>query len=78
MEINKLVENIAKALVDNPEKVKINMIESGKTIIIELSVDKSDIGKIIGREGRIVTSIRTILNACYNENNKRIILDIID
>ena len=78
MEEKKLVEIIAKSLVDNPEKVKINMIESGKTIIIELSVDEQDIGKIIGKHGRIAMAIRIILSAAFSKNNKRIILDIVD
>lgn len=78
MEEKKLVEVIAKSLVDNPEKVKINMVESEKTIIIELSVNEQDIGKIIGKHGRIAMAIRIILSAISNKINKRIILDIID
>ena len=78
MEEKKLVEVIAKSLVDNPEKVKINMVESEKTIIIELSVNEQDIGKIIGKHGRIAMAIRIILSGISNKINKRIILDIID
>ena len=78
MEEKKLVEVIAKSLVDNPEKVKINMVESEKTIIIELSVNEQDIGKIIGKHGRIAMAIRIILSGISNKINKRIILDIIE
>lgn len=78
MEEKELVEFIAKALVDNPEKVKVNVVESEKSTIIELSVDEPDIGKIIGKHGRIAKSIRTILSAVSNKSDKRILLDIID
>lgn len=78
MDEKDLVEFIAKSLVDSPEKVKVNMVESEKSTIIELSVDEPDIGKIIGKHGRIAKSIRTILSAVSNKSNKRILLDIID
>ncbi len=78
MDEKELVEFIAKALVDNPDNVKVNVVESEKSTIIELSVDESDVGKIIGKHGRIAKSIRTILSAVSNKSNKRILLDIID
>jgi len=78
MEEKDLVEFIAKSLVDNPDKVTVNVVESEKSTIIELSVDEPDIGKIIGKHGRIAKSIRTILSAVSNKSNKRILLDIID
>ncbi len=73
-----LVEFIAKSLVDTPDKVNVNVVESEKSTIIELTVDEPDIGKIIGKHGRIAKSIRTILSAVSNKSNKRILLDIID
>jgi predicted RNA-binding protein YlqC (UPF0109 family) len=73
-----LVEFIAKALVDNVEQVQINVIESEKSTILELSVAEQDIGKIIGKHGRIAKAIRTILSAVSNKSNKRVLLDIID
>jgi uncharacterized protein len=78
MEEKELVEFIAKSLVDSPDKVNVNVVESEKSTIIELSVDEADIGKIIGKHGRIAKSIRTILSAVSNKSNKRILLDIID
>ena len=78
MDEKELVEFIAKALVDNPDNVKVNVVESEKSTIIELTVDESDVGKIIGKHGRIAKSIRTILSAVSNKSNKRILLDIID
>lgn len=78
MNEKELVEVIAKALVDNADAVKVNMVDSEKSVILELTVDDDDIGKIIGKHGRIAKSIRTILSAVSSKTNKRIILDIID
>ena len=78
MQEKDLVEFIAKALVDNPDEVKLNVVESEKSTIMELSVAEADIGKIIGKHGRIAKSIRTILSAVSNKSHKRILLDIID
>jgi uncharacterized protein len=78
MQERDLVEFIAKALVDNPDAVKVNVVESEKSTIMELSVAEADIGKIIGKHGRIAKSIRTILSAVSNKSHKRILLDIID
>jgi len=73
-----LVEFIAKSLVDNVDKVQVNMVESEKSTILELTVDEPDIGKIIGKHGRIAKAIRTILSAVSNKSNKRVLLDIMD
>lgn len=78
MNEKELVEFIAKSLVDDASKVQVNMIESEKSTILELSVDEADIGKIIGKHGRIAKAIRTILSAVSNRSNKRVLLDIID
>lgn len=78
MNEKELVEFIAKSLVDNEDNVHVNMVESERSTILELSVDESDIGKIIGKHGRIAKAIRTILSAVANRTNKRVILDIID
>ena len=72
------VEFIAKSLVDNADKVDVKMLESERSTILELSVDENDIGKIIGKHGRIAKAIRTILSAVSNKSNKRVLLDIID
>ncbi len=78
MSEKELVEFIARSLVDNPDKVTVKMVESEKSTILELSVDESDIGKIIGKQGRIAKAIRTILSAVSNKSHKRVLLDIID
>jgi predicted RNA-binding protein YlqC (UPF0109 family) len=76
--MKELVEYIAKALVDNPDDVKVTEIEGEKTSVIELSVAKEDLGKIIGKQGRTARSIRTILSAASTKNNKRAVLEIIE
>ena len=76
--MKELIEYIAKSLVDNPDKVKVTEIEGEKTSVIELSVAKEDLGKIIGKQGRTARSMRTILSAASTKNNKRAVLEIIE
>ncbi len=76
--MKQLIEYIAKALVDNPDEVKVSEIEGEKTSVIELSVAKEDLGKVIGKQGRTARAIRTILSAAANKKNKRAVLEIIE
>ena len=78
MEIKDLITYIAKALVDQPDLVKVTEIEGEITSIIELSVAKEDIGKIIGKQGRTATAIRTIINAASKKMKRSAVLEIID
>lgn len=73
-----LVEYIAKSLVDDPEGVVVNIIEGEKSTILELRVAQDDIGKVIGKHGRIAKAIRTILSASATKSGKRIVLEILD
>ena len=73
-----LTERIAKSLVDQPEMVEVNEITGTSTIILELKVAKSDIGKIIGKEGKTAIAMRTCLNAAGRKINKRVILEIVE
>lgn len=73
-----LVEYVAKALVDEVERIEITEITGNQTNIIELKVAKEDIGKVIGRQGRTADAIRTILNCAAAKLSKRYILQIID
>ena len=68
---------IIKALVDEPDEVEIHVVEGEKSTIFELKVAPSDIGKVIGKNGRIAKAIRTILNAAIAKSGKRISLDIL-
>ena len=77
--MKELIIHIVKALVDNPEQVEVNEIEGGSTTVFELSVAKSDLGKVIGKRGRNVNAIRTILTAASAASGKmRSILEIIE
>lgn len=75
--MGELVEIIAKALVDNPEQVEVNEIEGTQSIIIELKVAEEDMGKIIGKQGRIAKAIRTVVKAAAIKDNKRVVVEII-
>jgi predicted RNA-binding protein YlqC (UPF0109 family) len=73
-----LVEYIVKSLVDDPTQVVVNMIEGEKSTILELRVANGDIGKVIGKHGRIAKAIRTILQAATAKNGKHTVLEILD
>jgi predicted RNA-binding protein YlqC (UPF0109 family) len=73
-----LIEYIVKTLVDDPSSVSVNCKEGERSTIIELRVAKEDIGKVVGKHGRIVMAIRTILSAASAKTKKRIILEILD
>ncbi len=76
--MKELVEQIAKALVDKPEEVSVRAIEGEQTIVLELRVAPSDLGKVIGRQGRTARSIRTILGAAGMKLRKRFTLEILE
>ena len=76
--MKELVEQIAKALVDKPECVVVEEVQGAHTCVIQLKVDKSDVGKIIGKKGGNANAIRTILDATGGKSNKRYILEIIE
>jgi hypothetical protein len=73
-----LVEYVAKALVDEPDQVEVNMIEGEKSTILELKVADGDVGKVIGKHGRIAKAIRTMLSAMSTKTGKRVVLEILD
>ena len=78
MAMKELVLYIAKALVDNPDKVEVTEISGEKATVIELKVAEGDRGKIIGKEGRIIKSIRTIVNSASAKMDKRATVEIIE
>jgi len=73
-----LVEFIARSLVDEPDVVAVNMIEGEKSTILELRVAEGDVGKVIGKHGRIAKAVRTILSAAAAKSGKRVVLEILD
>ena len=76
-EIKKLVEFIAQAIADCPEHIFVNEISGDQISIIELGGDKSDVGKLIGKGGRNVEAIRTIVNATATKLRKQVVVDIL-
>jgi len=76
--LRELIEFIAKALVDNPEEVSVSEVVGEVTSVIELRVAKSDLGKVIGKEGRTARAMRTILTASSTKIRKRAVLEIIE
>lgn len=75
--MGELVEYIAKSLVDNPDMVSVNEVEGSQSLIIELKVAPDDMGKVIGKQGRIAKAIRTVVKAAATKDNKRVIVEII-
>lgn len=73
-----LLEEIAKALVDNPEDVSVAEVEGEQTTVLELRVNNDDLGKVIGRQGRTARAIRTLLAAAGMKVHKRFVLEILE
>ncbi len=76
--MKELLELIAKALVDNPNEVSVSAVSGSQTTILELRVAKEDLGKVIGKQGRLAGAIRTILEAAGTKLGKRVHLEIIE
>ncbi len=75
--MKELLEIIAKNLVDNPSAVTVKETVNGNSVLLELSVASEDMGKVIGKQGRIAKAIRTLVKACAIYENKRVIIEII-
>lgn len=73
-----LIEYIAKSLVDDPAGVSVQVVEADKSTVLELRVAADDIGKVIGKHGRIAKAMRTILSASAGAADKRVVLEILD
>ena len=76
--MKELVEVIAKALVDDPESVVVNEREEKKTTVLEVRVAESDMGKVIGKQGRTAKAIRSVVKAAAAKEDKKVIVDIMD
>jgi len=75
--MKELVEVIAKALVDDPDSVAVSERQDGRTTVIEVRVAESDIGKVIGKQGRIAKAIRSVVKAAAAKEDKKVVVDII-
>ena len=74
--MKELVLDIAKALVDNPEAVEVQEVLKGDELILKLKVAQDDMGKVIGKQGRIAKAMRTVLKSASNRDNKKVTLEI--
>src|SRR6266581_4556350 len=72
-----LVEYVAKVLVDKPDAVKVDEVQDGNTTVYELEVDEEDIGKVIGRQGRVVRGLRALVKAAATRKGTRVDLDVV-
>jgi predicted RNA-binding protein YlqC (UPF0109 family) len=75
--MKEFVEIIARALVDNPDQVSVNEVEGEKSVILELRVASEDMGKVIGKQGRIAKAIRTLVKAAAAREGKRVVVEIL-
>ena len=75
--MKELVELIAKSMVDDPNAVEVNEVEGEKSTIIELKVAQEDMGKVIGKQGRIAKAIRTVVKAAAIKSDKRVVVEIL-
>ncbi len=76
--LKELLETLARALVDKPDEVEVSAVESDRSIILQLKVASDDVGKVIGKEGRIAKALRTIVKASAVKEGKKAVVEIID
>lgn len=76
--MEQLLEYLAKSLVDNPDEVRVVRSERGDAVVLELHVAPDDVGKVIGRQGRIARALRTLVRASGGHQNERAVLEIVD
>ena len=76
--MKEILENLIKSLVENTEEVTITEKEEGKTIVFEVKVAEADMGKVIGRQGRVAKSIRTIMKSVAGKEHKKVVVEFLD
>jgi hypothetical protein len=76
--MKELIEFIARSLVDDPTQVKVTPVRQGSQVVLKLHVAKEDMGRVIGKNGRVANSIRTLLRVAAAQEGKRAVLDIVD
>jgi len=77
-ELSEIISFITKALVDDPDAVEVQTVEGDKTLIVELTVAPTDLGKVIGKDGRTARAMRTLLSATSARQSKRAVLEILE
>ncbi|MCK4255927.1 KH domain-containing protein [candidate division WOR-3 bacterium] len=78
MDLKELIVLMAKALVDQPDQVSVSEIDGERTIVFELRVDKTELGKVIGKDGKTARAMRTIITAASMKAGKRAVLEILE
>jgi predicted RNA-binding protein YlqC (UPF0109 family) len=76
--MQELLSHLAKGLVDKPEAVSVESFEEDDALVLELTVDDDDTGKVIGRSGRTVNALRTVMRACGAKHGQRVLVDVVD
>ena len=76
--MKQLLIDLAKSIVNNPDQVVVTESVEGDTVYLKLRVDESDLGKVIGKQGKIAKAVRTVVRAVANKQNKRVIVDILE
>lgn len=76
--MKEILENLIKSLVENTEEVTITEKEEGKTIVFEVKVAEADMGKVIGRQGRVAKSIRTVMKSVAGKEHKKVVVEFLD
>ena len=76
--MNEVLRTIAEALVENPDDITITEIPGDRSLTVELRVNKNDMGKVIGKQGKIARAIRTVVKAAASKDNKHVVVDIVD
>jgi hypothetical protein len=76
--VTELLEYLARRLVDEPDAVRVEEIESDGEVVLRLHVAPDDVGKVIGRQGRIVRALRTVVRASAVRSNRRVLLEVVD
>lgn len=75
--LRRLTEFLAQGLVSKPEEVNVEAVRSGRTVVLELAVDEADVGKVIGRQGKVIRALRTVVKAAATRHGTRVDIDVI-
>lgn len=75
--LRRLTDFLARGIVANPDDVQVEAVQSGRTLVLELAVAESDVGKVIGRQGKVIRAIRTVVKAAATRQGTRVDIDVI-
>jgi len=75
--LRKLTDFLARGIVANPDEVQVEAVQSGRTLVLELAVAESDVGKVIGRQGKVIRALRTVVKAAATRQGTRVDIDVV-